>query len=99
MPFDSLPISTPAIDLLCRGRTLIIERGLARGRIEDYGKLCAVGGITRQSMISDDTVTIALDYLARAIPAELIAISAWNDAADRTVHDVVATYYSAIHFA
>lgn len=97
MPFDGLPITSPVIETLRLGRALIIERGLARGAVEDPdGRVCTVGGITRQNRAR---INQALDYLAKAIPADLFAIGAWNDAPDRTQADVIAAYDRAIDAA
>lgn len=100
MAFDSLPISSPAIEMLRVARALIETRGLARGRIEDHeGRLCTVGAITRQSRICAPAMNQALDYLAKAIPADPLAISAWNDVPGRTPADVIAAYDRAIDLA
>jgi hypothetical protein len=100
MPFDSLSITSPAIEALRKGRALIEERGLARAILEDYnGRFCAVGAITRQSRTLELGMAEALDYLAKAIPADLCAIAAWNDDPDRTIADVIAAYDRAINLA
>lgn len=100
MPFDSLSVTSPAIEMLREGRALIETHGLARGRIEDNeGRLCAVGGITRQDRAFTPAMKQAIDYLANAITAEPEAIAAWNDAPDRTQADVIAAYDRAIDLA
>ncbi len=100
MPFDATPATSPVIERLRAGRDLIDERGLARGKIEDdQGRLCIVGGITRQSRIDEEDMTLALAYLAKAIPADLLAIAAWSDSAGRTKADVIAIYDRAIDLA
>jgi hypothetical protein len=93
-----MPIS-PVIEALRIGRDLIETHGLARGTIENYGKYCTIGAITRQSRFVQPWLNEALDYLAKAIPSDLCAIPAWNDAPDRTSADVIAAYDRAIDLA
>jgi hypothetical protein len=100
MPFDSLPITSPAIETLRKGRVLIETHGLARGHFQDHeGKLCTVGAVTRQGRIDHLWIDEALEYLARAISADLEAIAAWNDAPGRTQADVLAAFDKAIELA
>lgn len=106
MPLDgtdfapSSPFTGPALEMLRIGRRLIETHGLARGKIQDLnGRFCTVGGITRQTRLCDPAITVALEYLARAIPADLLAMAAWNDAPDRSTADVLAAYDRAIDLA
>src|SRR4051812_2553188 len=95
MPLDSLSITSPAIEALRYGRALIASHGLARGTLLDKdGKFCTVGALTRGRYYP-----LALDYLSRAIPADLCEIARWNDAPGRTDADVLAVYDRAIDIA
>lgn len=102
--FDNPPITSPVIEMLRVGRALIETRGLARGVHQDRdGRVCAVGGITRQKHKEADqdrlshTIGAALRYLAMALPVNIGGIAAWND--DHTAADVLAVYDRAIDLA
>jgi hypothetical protein len=101
MPFDSLPITSPVINMLRVGRALIETHGLAKGFIEDdQGRFCTVGGVSRQSRRPMLGMYEALEYLARAIGVVPIDhIGKWNDAPERTQADVLAAYDKAIELA
>lgn len=101
MPFDSLPITSPVIEKLRLGRALIEARGLCRGIPKDpNGPLCAIWGITKSSYVNGDgTMDQAINYLAKAIPDNRLAIATWNDLPDTTKDDVIAAYDRAIDLA
>lgn len=98
MPFDSLPVTNPAIEALREGRARI-ERGWCQHHLNDpaTGAVCVIGAI-HLLRSANNIKSAALGFICHARDGAAHIVE-WNDTPSRTQADVIALYDRAIELA